>query len=119
MFTTATLIGYTLGGVPGGVAATLGISAPAFALVALGGPLVRWIRRVPSAAAVLSGVNAAALALMAAVALQLVRAALIGWLTLIICALSVVGLVRSKLNPTWLLWGGGLVGVAAQLIMAR
>ena len=67
VFTTATFIGYVLGGLPGAGLATLGIFLPAFVFVAASGPLVPRIRRSPAAGAFLDGVNAASLALMAVV----------------------------------------------------
>ena len=57
VFTTATFIGYVLGGVPGATLATVGIFLPAFVFVALTGPLVPRIRRSPVAGAFLDGVN--------------------------------------------------------------
>ena len=38
LFTTATFIGYVLGGVPGAIAATVGIFLPSFVLIAISGP---------------------------------------------------------------------------------
>ena len=64
VFTTATFIGYLLGGTPAALVATAGIFLPAFVFVALSGPLVPRIRRSPVAGAFLDGVNAASLALM-------------------------------------------------------
>ena len=64
LFTTATFVGYVLGGMWGAVAATVGIFLPAFVLVAVSGPIVLRLRQSPSAAAVLDGINVAALALM-------------------------------------------------------
>src|SRR5204862_6515785 len=58
VFTTATFVGYLLGGVTGAGVATLGIFLPAFVFVALSGPLVPRLRRSPVAGAVLDGVNA-------------------------------------------------------------
>jgi hypothetical protein len=77
VFTTATFVGYLLGGGGGAAVATLGIFLPAFVFVAISGPLVPRIRRSPVAGAVLDGVNVASLALMAAVTLQLGRAAIV------------------------------------------
>ena len=67
LFTTATFVGYVLAGVPGAVVATVAIFLPAFVIVALIGPLADRIRDRPLTAALLDGVNAAALGLMAAV----------------------------------------------------
>ena len=61
VFTTATFIGYVLGGTKGAVVATVGIFLPAFLFVAFSGPLVPRIRRSPTAGAFLDGVNASAM----------------------------------------------------------
>src|SRR5213078_298131 len=63
VFTTATFIGYLLGGLPGALVATLGIFLPGFVFVAVSGPLVPRIRHSPTAGAFLDGVNVASLAL--------------------------------------------------------
>ncbi|MBI4475901.1 MAG: chromate efflux transporter [Acidobacteria bacterium] len=112
VFTTATFIGYLLGGPVGAGVATAGIFLPAF-VFALSGPLVPRLRRSPAAGAALDGVNVASLALMAVVSWQLGRAALIDPLTIAIAGLSLVALARYKLNSTWLILGGGLVGFLA------
>ena len=77
MFTTATFIGYVLGGLAGAALATLGIFLPAFVFVALSGPLVPRMRRSATAGAFLDGVNVASLALMAVVTWQLGRSAIV------------------------------------------
>ncbi|MBA3825874.1 MAG: chromate efflux transporter, partial [Ktedonobacterales bacterium] len=81
VFTTATFVGYLVGGVPGALVATLGIFLPAFVFVPLIHPLVVRLRRSPLLAGFLRGVNVAALALMAGVVVQLGHAALIDPLT--------------------------------------
>ena len=53
VFTTATFVGYLLGGFWGAAVATVGIFLPAFVFVALSGPLVPRIRRSPVAGAFL------------------------------------------------------------------
>ncbi|HEX9573961.1 MAG TPA: chromate efflux transporter [Myxococcales bacterium] len=107
---TATFIGYLLRGPAGAAVATLGMFAPAFVFVALSGPLVPRIRRSPAAGAFLDGVNAASLALMAVVAAQLGRAAIVDWVTVAIAAASAVAVLRLRVSSVWLVLGGGVAG---------
>lgn len=111
VFTTATFIGYLLGGTPGALLATLGIFLPSFLFVALSNPLIPRIRNSPWVSGLLDGVNVASLGLMAAVAWQLGRASLIDPLTILIALLSLVLLLRFKINSTWLILGGALLGL--------
>lgn len=110
VFTTATFIGYVLGGMPAALIATAGIFLPSFIFVAVSGPLIPRIRRSPLAGAFLDGVNAAALALMAVVTWQLGQAALVDWLAAALLAASLILLLRWRVNSTWLVLGGGLAG---------
>ena len=71
LFTSATFIGYLLGGLPGAMLATLGIFLPAFIFVPFTQPLLARLRSMQGAAGLLAGVNAASLGLLAAVAGQL------------------------------------------------
>ncbi|HET6842659.1 MAG TPA: chromate efflux transporter [Candidatus Angelobacter sp.] len=111
VFTTATFIGYILGGFRGAVAATIGIFLPAFLLVAASGPLVPRIRESRIASTFLDGVNAASLALMAAVTWQLGRASITDILTAILAAGSLIILLRFRINSLWLLLAGAALGV--------
>jgi len=109
-FTTATFVGYVLGGSKGAVVATIGIFLPAFVFVALSGPLVPKIRNSPTAAAFLDGVNAAAMSLMFVVTYQLARSALIDVTTITLALLSAFLLLRFHVNSAWLILGGALAG---------
>lgn len=111
LFTTAAFVGYLLGGLSGAAVATVGIFLPAFVFVALSIPLLPRLRRSKFAGAFLDGVNAASLALMAVVTVQLGRAALVDGLTLALAAVSALLLLRYRLNATWLLLGGAAVGL--------
>jgi chromate transporter len=108
--TTATFIGYLLGGIPGAVVATVAIFMPAFFCVAISGPLVPRLRQSPVAGAVLDGVNVAALALIAVVTWQLFRAAVVDWTTLVLAGLSFFLLLRYRINSVWLVLGGAVIG---------
>ncbi len=112
VFTTATFVGYVLGGPGGAAVATLGIFLPAFVFVAISGPLIPRIRASKLAGAVLDGVNVASLALMAAVTWFLGRAAIVDVPTIAIAAIGAAILIRYKPNTAWLVLGGALIGAA-------
>jgi chromate transporter len=115
VFTTATFIGYILGGFRGAVVATLGIFLPSFFFVSISGPLIPHLRRSPLAGAFLDGVNVGAWALMAAVTLFLARAAVIDVTTMLLAISSAFVLIRYRVNSAWLVLGGGLIGLATTL----
>ena len=108
---TATFIGYVLGGLPGAAVATLGIFLPAFALVAVMGPFVPRLRQSKLLGAFLDGVNVAALALMGSVTLQFARPALTNGPTIALFFASVAILAAVRINAAWLVLAGGLLGI--------
>ncbi len=116
VFTTATFIGYILGGLPGALLGTLGIFLPSFFFVALVYPLLNRLRNSPGTAAFLDGVIVASLGLMAGVTVQLGLAALVDPFTIVLALLAAVILFRFKINATWLILAGALAGVAVKLI---
>jgi chromate transporter len=113
VFTTATFVGYVLAGVPGAVVATIGIFLPSFIFVAGINRIVPAIRRSRYAGAVLDGVNAAALGLMAGVTVQLASAALVDVVTVLLAAAAAILLFRYRVNSAWLVLGGAVVGLLA------
>jgi chromate transporter len=114
VFTTATFIGYLVGGVNGAIVATVAIFLPGFVLVAITRPLIARLRRSALASAFLDGVNVASLALMVVVTAQLARAALLDATTVLIAFSGAVLLVRWKVDATWLVAGGALIGLLAR-----
>lgn len=116
VFTTATFIGYVLGGLPGAGLATLGIFLPAFVFVAASGPLVPRLRRSRTAGAFLDGVNVASLALMAVVTWHLGQAAIVNLTTVLLAAASAILLLRFHVNSLWLIIGGAAVGLLSHLL---
>lgn len=110
LFTSATFIGYLLGGTSGALLATLGIFLPSFFFVAVSNPLIPKIRNSPWAGSLLDGVNASSLGLMAAVIVQLAGASLTDIPAGLIAIASLLALFFFKINSTWLIAGGALVG---------
>jgi len=110
LFTSATFIGYVIGGFPGAAVATIGIFLPAFIFVALSGRWLPKLRQNPAAAGFLDGLNAASLALMAVVTAYLVQTAIVDLPTLSLAIAAACVLLFSSLNATWLILGGALTG---------
>jgi chromate transporter len=111
VFTTATFIGYLLGGLPGGLLATLGIFLPSFFFVAISQPLIPRLRQSSWMSGLLDGVSAASLGLMGAVTWQLGRTAVRDPLSAGVALVSAVILLRGRVNSTWLILAGALLGV--------
>ena len=116
LFTSATFIGYLLGGVPAALVATLGIFLPSYIFVVISNPIIPKLRKSPWAGSLLDGVIVSSLGLMTAVTFQHGQASLIDLPTVIIFALSAVLLFRFKANSTWLIIGGALAGTLTSLL---
>ncbi len=111
VFTTATFIGYVIAGFPGAIAATIGIFLPSFLLVGLVFPWFEKLRKNPILSIVLDGVNVASIALMAAVTIKLGIATIVSWQSAIIFFVSAGLLIKTKINSTWLILAGAIIGI--------
>jgi chromate transporter len=112
VFSTATFIGYILGGAPGAAVATVAIFLPSFLYVALLAQVLFRLRQSAWMAAFLDSVNVCAVGLMGGVTFRLAGDALRGWPSWLISAVSLVLLLRWKTNPAWIVLGGGIAGLA-------
>jgi len=111
VFATATFLGYLLHGWSGAVVATVAIFLPSFFLAGLVGALAGRLRQWKLARAFIDGVNAAAVALMAEVGFLLGKATLIDGWTWAIGLASALLLLRFRVNATWLIVGGAILGM--------
>ncbi len=121
--TTTAVIGYILAGVPGALVSTLGVFLPAFVLVILSAPLIPRMRRIPLMSAFLDGVNAGVLAAILVTVVDLARVSLtplaagletgaaFSVIAVLLFALALIAHLRYKINATWLLILGGIIGV--------
>jgi chromate transporter len=90
---------------------TTGMFLPAFFFVAVSAPFVPRLRRSPLASSVLDGLNVGSLALMLAVTLLLARSTLVDLSSIALALGSLVVLVWLRLNSTWLVAAGFLLGI--------
>jgi len=111
VFTSATFIGYLMGGADGAAVATIGIFLPAFFFTAASAAALHRLRHSPTARAFLDGVNAAAVALIAIVVAALGRESLTDATaaTLALAAAILIGVFR--FNSAWVIAGAAAVGL--------
>jgi len=111
VFSSATFIGWQMGGFNGAVAATAGIFLPSFLFVAFLNPLVRKLRSSKVMSAFLDTVNMASIALILAVCVDMGKSAITDWKTILIAILGLaVSLSLKKLNSAFVVLGGSVLG---------
>ena len=117
VLSTATFVGYQLGGIWGALAATIGIFLPSFIFVLLLKPLVPKMRQSKLLGYFLDSVNIAAVAVMLAVLIDMGIAAITDWRAIVIAILS-LGLVFGfkKINAVWIVLGGAVLGYLLNII---
>ncbi|MFK8058197.1 MAG: chromate efflux transporter [Saprospiraceae bacterium] len=111
VLSTATFIGYKLGGFSGAILATLGMFIPSFFYVWALNPLIHKMKKSKPLKAFLEAVNVAAVAVMVVVSFKMAESIVIDWKTGVICALSfLVYFNFKKLNTLWIILGGAVLG---------
>jgi len=115
LFTTATFIGYLLGGLPGSLIATLGIFLPSYIFVAISNPIIPKLRDSPWASSMLDGVIVASLGLMAAVGWQLGVDSIIDLTTALLFVVSLFLIMKYRVNSTWLILLGAFTGLVSYI----
>jgi len=113
---TATFVGYLLGGVAGALVATVAVFLPSFVLVAAVRPLVPRMRESRWSAGFLDAVNAASWGLMAAVTVRMGAVVLTSTRAALLTLLALALLWRWRWSASWIILACGLLGLAASLI---
>jgi chromate transporter len=115
LFSTASFIGYLVGGPLGAMAATVGVFLPAFVAVAVSIPILHRLRESVLARAFLDGVNAAAVALLGVVAVQLAIGGvrdIVGVITMV----AAFALLVRGVGTGWLIAAGAGIGLTRWLL---
>jgi len=111
VFSSATFAGYLMGGWGGAALATVAIFLPAFVLVAITHRHVGALRSNPWSSGFLTGVNAAAVALMASVLVATGRDGIVDAPTLLLALGASVLLIRWRVNSALLIVTGAAIGL--------
>ena len=112
LFSTATFIGYVLGGPQAAGLATVAVFLPAFVFCSLVAPFAARLRQSRLVTGFVAGLNVASLALMFVVTWRLGPVALMDWLTISLGVAAAVWLLFYRVNSTWLILAGAAVGLA-------
>ena len=117
VLSTATFIGYQLGGFWGAIAATAGIFMPSFLFVWLLNPLIPKMRKSKVLGYFLDSINVAAVAIMLAVVITMSKQTLVDWQAALIAILSGVLIFGfKKVSVMWVLIIGAILGYVLAFI---
>ena len=107
---TATFVGYKVLGIFGAIIATLGIFLPSFFILLVLIKIYQKIKDKPLVQDFLAGVKPAIVGMILAATVFIGKNSILDYRTAIMAILSFLLLVRLKLDPVWLILGGGLLG---------
>ncbi|HEY1039039.1 MAG TPA: chromate efflux transporter [Bacteroidia bacterium] len=111
VFSSATFIGWQIGGALGAILATIGIFLPSFLFVALLNPIIPSLRKSKIMSVFLDTVNIISVALILAICVEMGKSAISDWRTIIIAVSGfAVSMIFKKLNSAWVILGGALLG---------
>ena len=116
VLSSSTFVGFLAGGFWGGVASTVGVFLPSFIIVAITAPLVKKMRENAITSAFLKGVNAAVVALILMVCVDLARNALVDVWTGLLLLVGFLAMLLLKAQPYVLVLAGLAMGLIKALI---
>jgi chromate transporter len=115
----ATFIGYRAAGVPGALAAILGVLLPTFAIVLLLSVLFLQAKDHPKVAAAFLGIRAAIVALICYAGIKIAKNAIQDKTTFLVllCTLALLGL--TAVHPALLIFGGFVLGITLVAVRGK
>ena len=118
VFSSATFIGWQIGGIGGAIAATTGIFLPSFLFVAFLNPLIPKLRNSEVMSAFLDTINIVSIAIILSVIIEMGKVTLLDWRTILIAVLSfIVTFYFKKLNTAFIILGGAVMGYLLTLVI--
>ncbi len=117
VLSASTYVGYIAGGFGGAVAATVGVFLPSFLIVAVTAPLVKKMRENHIALSFLEGVNAAVVALVLFVCINLAQNALVDIWTILAMLAGLAVLLFTEAQPYVLVIAGFAIGILRMVLI--
>jgi chromate transporter len=117
VFSSATFIGWQIGGASGAIAATIGIFLPSFLFVAILNPMIPRLRKSRIMSAFLDTVNIVSVAIILSVIVEIGRLTFLDWRTILIAVVSfVITFYFKRLNTAFIISGGAVLGYALSFL---
>lgn len=107
------LVGYRLAGISGAIAAVVGITLPTFLIVLMLSVLYAWLEHYPKMQALMEGIHASIIGLIAAAAYKMAKSSIFDRLTLLIAVGTVIVMLIVQVSPLVLIVLGVVVGLIA------
>ncbi|OCT12772.1 hypothetical protein A8709_31400 [Paenibacillus pectinilyticus] len=105
------LVGYQLAGIPGAVAAVIGITLPTFLIVLLLSLTYSWLEHYPKMEAFMDGIHAAIVGLIAAAAYKMAKTSIFDGMTFLTAVGTVAVMMYITVSPVLLIALGLVTGV--------
>ena len=117
VFSSATFIGWQMAGMPGAIAATVGIFLPSFVFVTFLSPLIPKLRRSTTMSAFLDTVNIVSVAIILAVCVEMGKVSITDWKSILIAIVGFIVAMRfKKINSAFIVFGGAVFGYLLWII---
>ncbi len=107
---SSAFVGLKVAGMAGAVAASAGMFIPSAVLIIAASGAMQRVRHSPAVQAALSGVRAALAGMVFSAAVAIARMAAPAWISVLICVLALVALVRFRVDAAWIVACAALVG---------
>lgn len=108
---SATFIGYKVYGILGAIVATASVILPSFVMICLATKAIKKFRENKILAGFLRGARIAVIGMVLDVGITMGRTSVVDFRTVLIAGVSLVFLLKYKINPIWILLGAGIIGL--------
>lgn len=109
---TATFVGYTQGGILGGIVATLGVIFPSVVIIGIIASVLQNFADIPAVRHAFAGIRACVVALILTSVLKLAKGTVIDWPSAVIFAVVLVLAAFWGVSPVLLVVGAGVCGLS-------
>jgi chromate transporter len=113
------LVGYRLAGIAGAITAVIGITLPTFLIVLMLSMLYAWLEHYPKMQAIMEGIHAAIIGLIAAAAYKMAKSSIFDGLTFLTAFGTVVVMIFVSVSPLVLIALGLVVGILATYLKQK